>query len=143
MNDVRQLIATQKSGVVESDIQATEAKLGAVFPAQYRELFKLVNQAQVGYWTLYPIQDHRNVRKTWDDVVRQSREVRNEAMTEDLVVIGDDGTGDKLCYKVVNGAMRDEVFLWHHEGLKVEEYAVNLREFIMEEATRDDEEDEW
>lgn len=59
MKDVRDLIHTGKIGVDESDIKATEDKLGAVFPEQYKALFKLVNNAEIGEWILYPIKDHR------------------------------------------------------------------------------------
>lgn len=53
MKDVIALIHTRKTGVNESDIKETEDKLGAVFPEQYKELFKLINNAEVGEWTLF------------------------------------------------------------------------------------------
>ncbi|MBM7602693.1 cell wall assembly regulator SMI1 [Metabacillus crassostreae] len=144
MKDVRKLIHTRKLGVEESDINSTEEKLGAVFPEQYKELFKLVNHAEIGEWILYPIKDHRNTKKTWDDVVRQNTEVREENMSKDLIAIGDDGSGNKLCLKVNNGIMGNEIYLWYHEDTELEEYAPDLKEFIISisEEENDDFEDE-
>lgn len=34
-----------------------------------RDLIKLVNNAEIGEWILYPIKDNRNVTKTWDDML--------------------------------------------------------------------------
>jgi cell wall assembly regulator SMI1 len=145
MKDVRDLIHTRKLGVDESDIKTAEDKLGAVFPDQYKELFKLVNNAEIGEWILYPIKDHRNPKKTWDDIVRQNTEVREEHMSEELIAIGDDGSGDKLCLKVNDGKMGNEIYLWYHEDGELEEYASSLKEFIIsisEEDNEDDLEDE-
>lgn len=131
MEEIRNLIHTRKPGVDEVDIKAAEEKLGAIFPEQYRELFKLVNNAEIDEWILYPVRDHRNPKKTWDDVVRQNIEVRDEAMGADLVVIGDDGSGDKLCLRNDNGIMGDFIYLWYHEDLEIEELAPNIKEFIL------------
>jgi hypothetical protein len=131
MQNVRNLIETKKSGVDESDIKLAEEKLGLIFPEQYKELFKLVNNAEIGEWILYPIKTQINPKKTWDDVVRQNKEVRDERMSEDLIAIGDDGTGDILCFKKMNGKMGDTIYLWNHETTELEEYAPSLKEFII------------
>ncbi|MBP3953093.1 SMI1/KNR4 family protein [Bacillus suaedae] len=141
MKDVRKRIHTRKSGVDESDIKAAEDKLGAVFPDQYKELFKLVNNAEIGEWILYPVKDHGNTKKTWDDVVRQNTEVRERHMSEVLIAIGDDGSGDKLCLKVNDGIMGNEMYLWYHEDGEIEEYASSLKEFIISISDEDNEDD--
>lgn len=140
MKDVIELIHTRKIGVDESDIKATEDKLNAVFPEQYKELFKLTNNAEIGEWTLYPIKDQKKLNKTWDDVIRQNTEVREEDMPEDLIAIGDDGSGDKLCFKVNNGKMENEIYIWYHEDRELEEYAPSLKEFIILVSDVEDEE---
>jgi hypothetical protein len=139
MKDVRDLIHTRKLGVDEFAIKAAEDRLGAVFPDQYKELFKLVNNVELGEWILYPIKDHRNTKKTWDDIVRQNTEVREEHMSEDLIAIGDDGSGDKLCLKINEGKMGNEIYLWYHEDGELEEYASSLKEFIISISEEDNE----
>jgi len=131
MQNVRDLIQTKKPGVDELDIKLAEEKLSAIFPEQYKELFKLVNNAEIGEWILFPIKSQKNPKKTWDDVVRQNNEVRDERISEDLIAIGDDGSGDKLCFKKGNGKMGDAIFLWNHETAEIDEYAPSLNEFII------------
>ncbi|PGV59796.1 cell wall assembly protein [Bacillus cereus] len=138
MKEVRKIIQTRKTGVDEIGIKETEEKLGAIFPEQYRHLFKLVNNAEIGEWTLYPIKDNRNLKKTWDDIIRQNAESRDEDIPKNFIIIGDDGSGDKLCFKSNNGIMGDIIYLWYHEGAEIEEYAPNLKEFIITTAQEDD-----
>lgn len=142
MQNVRYLIETKKPGVDESDIKLTEEKLGAIFPEQYRELFKLVNNPEIGEWILFPIKTPKNTKKTWDDVVRQNKEVRDERMSEDLIAIGDDGSGDKLCLKKINGKMGDTIYQWNHETTELDEYASSLEEFIILISEENDDLDE-
>ncbi|WP_226671125.1 SMI1/KNR4 family protein [Metabacillus litoralis] len=138
MKDVRNLISTKKLGVEESDIKIVEEELGAVFPEQYKELFKLVNSPEIGEWILYPIKDPKNLKKTWDDMIRQNTEVREDHMSKDLIAIGEDGSGDKLCFKVKNGVMGEEIYIWYHEDHELEVYASHLREFIISTAEEED-----
>lgn len=132
MQNVRYLIETNKPGVDELEIKTAEEMLGAIFPEQYKELFKLVNNAEIGEWILFPIKTQKNVKKTWDDVVRQNKEARDERMTDDLIAIGDDGSGDKLCLKKINGKMGDTIYLWNHETTELAEYAPSLVDFIIQ-----------
>ncbi|WP_258535685.1 SMI1/KNR4 family protein [Bacillus sp. 03113] len=52
MNDLIDLIETRKPGVTDLNIKSAEEQLGMVFPEQYKALFKLSNNAQIGEWTL-------------------------------------------------------------------------------------------
>lgn len=71
------------------------------------------------------------MKKTWDDVVRQNGEVLDKDISENLIMIGEDGTGDYLCLKVENGKAADPVYLWLHESNETEELASNLKGFII------------
>ena len=62
MENIRDLIPT-KPGVNLLDINLTEQKLGVIFPEQYRGLIQLVNNAEIGEWTLFPIKDYKTLRK--------------------------------------------------------------------------------
>ncbi len=142
MNDIIELIDTRKPGVTELDIRSAEEELGVVFPEQYKELFKLSNNAQIGEWTLFPIKDPRNLKRTWDDIVRQNKDVRDEEMADDLISIGEDGTGDKLCFRIVDTVIDNNIYIWYHETEELEELAANIKEFIVSYSEINDEIDE-
>lgn len=142
MNDVINLIETSKPGVTDINIKSAEEQLGVAFPNQYKDLFKLTNNAQIGEWTLFPIKDPKNLKRTWDDIVRQNQDVRDEGMADNLISIGEDGTGDKLCFRIVDTVMDNKVYIWYHETEEVEEIASNLKEFIVLNSEFEDEIDE-
>jgi cell wall assembly regulator SMI1 len=142
MNDVIDLIDTRKPGVTDLDIKSAEEQLGVIFPKQYKELFKLSNNAQIDEWTLFPIKESKNLKRTWADIVRQNQDVRDEGMAEDLISIGEDGTGDKLCFRIVDTEMDGKIYIWYHETEELEELASNLKEFIVSNSEFEDEIDE-
>lgn len=131
MQEIIKLLETHKKGVEESVIRETEEKLNTRFPDQYVQLFKLANGPEVGEWTLFPIKDPKNIKKTWDDVVRQNAEVLNGEISDDLIAIAEDGTGDYLCLKVENGKTEDTIYLYLHETGEIEELAPTLKDFIV------------
>ncbi|MGA9290088.1 MAG: SMI1/KNR4 family protein, partial [Anaerobacillus sp.] len=69
----------------------------------YKELFKLSNNAQVGEWTLFPIKDSKNLKRTWDDIVREN----------------------------VGIVCENRIYIWYHETGRIEEIASSLKEFII------------
>lgn len=131
MQEIIKLLETNKKGVEESVIRETEQKLNIRFPDQYVQLFKLANGPEVGEWTLFPIKDPKNMKKTWDDLVRQNEEVLDGEISDDLIAIAEDGTGDYLCLKVEDGKAGDPVYLWLHETDETEELAPTLKDFII------------
>lgn len=131
MQEIIKLLETNKKGVEESAIRETEQKLNIRFPDQYVQLFKLANGPEVGEWTLFPIKDPKNMKKTWDDVVRQNEEVLDGEISKNLIAIAEDGTGDYLCLKVEDGKAADPIYLWLHESDETEELALTLKDFII------------
>ncbi|MFJ7755830.1 SMI1/KNR4 family protein [Peribacillus muralis] len=111
MDDVFDMIDTRKPGVTDMDIKLAEELLGIGFPSQYKELFKQSNNAQIDEWTLF--KEAKNLNKTWDDIVRQNLDVRDEGMADDLLCIGEDDTGDKLCFRIVDAAIDGKIYLWY------------------------------
>ncbi|CDG27809.1 Putative Cell wall assembly/cell proliferation coordinating protein, KNR4-like [Bacillus velezensis UCMB5113] len=81
----------------------------------------------------FPIREQSRLQKTWDDVIRQNSVCREESMPDDMIVIADNGTGDKLCLKKTDGVMEETVYLWDHETGGVELYAASIGEFIENE----------
>ncbi|WP_404978223.1 SMI1/KNR4 family protein [Bacillus amyloliquefaciens] len=66
-------------------------------------------------------------------MIRQNSVCREESMPDDLIVIADNGTGDKLCLKKADGVMEETVYLWDHETAGVELYAAAIGELIENE----------
>ncbi len=133
MKNLIELLPTRKPGVDEIQIKATEEKLGVLFPEEYKELFTLINHPEIGDWILYPIQDNLNPKQTWDDIVRQNLEQKEESLPKDLIVIGENGTGDKLCFRVRKKFVQDQIYIWDHETTQARSIALSLKEFIERE----------
>ena len=95
----------------------------------------LINNPEIGDWILYPIKDSLNLKQTWDDIVRQNLEQRDVALPNDLIAIGENGTGDKLCFRVRKKFMQSQVYIWDHETAQARVIALSLKEFIEREAT--------
>lgn len=131
MNEIMDLLDTNRKGVAEAAIRETEQKLGIHFPDQYVQLFRLSNGPEIGEWILFPIKDPDNVKKTWDDVVRQNEEVLNREFPDNLLAIAEDGTGDYLCLKVEDEQTADSIYLWLHETDEIEELAPTLKDLIL------------
>lgn len=142
MKDILELLESSKRGVSDINLKSTEEQLGAALPKQYKELCKLTNNAQIGEWTLFPIKDPDNLKRTWDDIVRQNHEVKEEVMAHNLIAIGEDGTGDILCFRLKDNIVENEVYIWYHETKEVEELASDLKEFIVSYSELEDDIDE-
>lgn len=136
MKNLIDLLPTRKKGVDEIHINAAEEKLGALFPSEYKELFMLINNPEIGEWMLYPIKDTKNLKHTWDDIVRQNLDQREEALSNDLIAIGENGTGDKLCFRVRKRFMQSQVYIWDHETTSTRSVALSLKEFIEDEVSK-------
>ncbi|MBT2701597.1 SMI1/KNR4 family protein [Bacillus sp. ISL-40] len=136
MKNLIELLPTRKPGVDEIHIKAAEEKLGALFPDEYKELFMMINNPEIGDWILYPIKDSVNLKQTWDDIVRQNLGQREEALSNNLIAIGENGTGDKLCFRVRKKFMQSQVYIWDHETTRARVVALSLKEFTEREAAK-------
>ena len=126
MNEYAEKSDSQKQGVSTQCLDETEAALGIVLAQQYRELFQLVNAPTFGEWLFYPIKDKKNLKKTFDDVVRNTKLKWEEGLPQSFVAIAENGTGNVLCMK------RDEalVYHFHHEVQAPDKVFNDLKEFI-------------
>lgn len=103
-------------------IRGTEAELGIRFPEELRDTWKTYNCNEMrGGWRIFPIFDPANPRKTCESVGRENLKGAwgREVMSQGLVSIADNGTGNQLVLKVVAGQAGADVFLWHHETHKL------------------------
>ena len=104
-------------GVTEAMIAAAEAELGIRFPDELREAWKIYNCNELsGGWRVFPILDPANPRKTCGSITYENtRGVwGRQVMSEGLVSIADNGTGNQLVLKRASGQAGDQVFRWHH-----------------------------
>lgn len=128
-----EICSRSKKGVSQRSIALTEEKLGFKLNTDLVDLYKLVNACEIGDWILFPIKDERNIRKTWDDLIRNNQNsLKPEGFPDNFVIIGENGTGNFICYKVENKQMTESIFYWDHEKRNIEGIANNLKQFIVE-----------
>jgi hypothetical protein len=134
MDDLIKLISSRKPGVEIQDIKNTEEVLGVKFPAQYKKLVGTVNQPEIDEWILYPIKDSKRISNTYDDIVRNNTGVLWPEKTSNHISIAYDGTGDLLCYKLIDDSseLGEEVFYWNHEEDTFELIFNDISEMIEE-----------
>jgi hypothetical protein len=112
------------AGVSLLDLKKTEKALGAIFPDEYKELFLETNGAKFGNWTLYPIRTNEQSSLT---TVEQNR-VKN--VPNDMICIGENINGDKLCYRIRKRFMQELIFLWNEKTGISDCKASSLSQFI-------------
>jgi hypothetical protein len=104
-------------------LERAEQQLGVSLPTGYRQRLLRENGGEVelgddeGWW-LFPVHDDSTPRhhaRTWDDVVRQTKQARAQrGFPPNAVAIGHDGSGNLLVLAVIaDGAWQSMV--WDHE----------------------------
>lgn len=109
-------------GVTEEMIAAAETELSMRFPDELREAWLLYNCNEMGGgWRIFPVFDPANPRKTCGSVTYENLKGvwGREVMSQSLVSIADNGTGNQLVLKVVFGQAGATVFRWHHATHKL------------------------
>lgn len=106
-----------------------EESLGFKLPVSLKELYTSGNKYTVGEWEFYPVKDEKFLNKTWDDILRANT-IDREEYPSSFFIIADNGTGDKLGYKLNES---EEIFLWDHEEEELYSIADSLKEFIENE----------
>ncbi len=123
-------------GASEDLICTAESALGVRFPDTLRQAWMTYNcNALRGGWQVFPIFDVRNPRKTASHVVYENTKGKWEIMSDNLTAIADNGTGNRLVLKVVDGIAGDEVFYWDHETGRLTSWRPGLQS-ILETAKR-------
>lgn len=126
------LALTMPFPVATHRIEAAESRLGCRFPASYRSRMMASNGGELEIagepWFLHPVlddSDTERLRRSWDDVVRQTQLARSwRSFPEDAVSLADNGCGDRLI--LVPAASRDSkpaLARWDHESGTVEKIA--------------------
>ncbi|WP_214851540.1 SMI1/KNR4 family protein [Exiguobacterium sp. s193] len=113
-------------GVSAVDLKKAERALGVLFPGEYKDLFLQSNGAQFGEWTLYPVPTGQTFSL---DIVRQN-ENRPAGLPDDLICIGENLNGDKLCYRIRKRFLQELVFRWNERSGIAKYPSSSLGEFV-------------
>lgn len=109
-------------------IEQAESRLGVRFPEPYRRRLLGCNGGEIvltpdEVWRLVSVRDDSSVerlRRTWDDVVRQTEEARSwRRFPANAVVIGHDGCGNLLVL-LPYGSGACGVAVWNHETGRID-----------------------
>ena len=115
--------------VATRHIAVAESKLGWNFPAAYCIRMMASNGGELEIagepWFLHPVRDDSDperLRRSWDDVVRQTQIARAwREFPEAAVSIADNGCGDRLILlPAVGRDSRPGLARWDHESGAVE-----------------------
>jgi hypothetical protein len=120
--------SSKVAGVSLVELKKTEKALGAIFPDEYKELFLETNGAKFGDWTLFPIQTNEQTALTID-IVKQNQN-RPKNLPSDMVCIGENINGDKLCYRIRKRFMQEQIYVWYAKTEKSDCKALTLKVFI-------------
>ena len=133
-------------------IVESENKLGCTFPESF--VNKMMNdnggsvqppglsEEEAYSWFLFPFYDTSSpklIARTCNDIVKETIKAREEyGLPENLVAIGEDGSGGYLVYVIEDGKCKDEIFAWYcdEEVEDLEKVVNDFSEFTLEENER-------
>ena len=110
--------------VEEKYIEKAENELGIKFPDFFREKMMRLNGGgvEVGkdYFEIHPFydtSDKKRIKRTCNSIVHETTTAKNHyKLPKNLIVIGNNGSGDVLVYKVEdNGIVNSTVYWFDHE----------------------------
>jgi hypothetical protein len=110
--------------VDERFIEIAEADLGVKFPDSFRNKMMLSNGDGVevlhDYFQLHPFydtSDKKRIKRTCNSIVHETKTARERyGLPKDLIVIGSNGGGDDLVYKIEpHGNLGAKVYWLDHE----------------------------
>jgi hypothetical protein len=127
-----------KLGADIEAINAAEQQLGVTFPGVLKEIWQLSNGLEIpGGWVFFPVFDPSNPRKTCNSIVHENKpEVRFDYMSDDLIAIAGNGTGNVLALKAESGALLPDVLVWDHELNRTRKWGRTLADILSKAAAR-------
>jgi SMI1 / KNR4 family (SUKH-1) len=120
----------------ENQIQQLEESLGASLPESYKSFMLPNNGGEIELadldWELHPIKDasdRKRLARTASHVL-----VENQSYAEwhnaapDTLSIGEDGCGNRIVLRKLDGEYQDEIFAWDHETGELTKLADSITE---------------
>lgn len=110
--------------VEEKFIEKAEAELEVKFPTSFRNKMMRLNgggvEVKTDYFELppfYDTSDKKRIKRTCNSIVHETNTARDHyRLPKNLIVIGNNGGGDVLVYKIVeNGEIEPTVYWLDHE----------------------------
>jgi len=127
-------------GTTPEAIAKAEAELGHSFPPSFRVWLLEKNGLSVEAVHIFPVLDERDVRKTWDSIVRQYANGQwfpeyfeeDGLSAKDLLPFASFGSGDCYCFDYSRQREDGEipVVWWSHETAEIEDRAETFAEFV-------------
>jgi wobble nucleotide-excising tRNase len=121
-----------KLGTESNNIDAAESQLKVAFPDTLKDIWLVSNGLELpDDWRLYPVFDSSNPRKTANHIVYENTKARWDYMSNDLVSIAEDGSGNHLVLKKHGGVLLPEIHIWDHETNEVERWSQSLDDILI------------
>ena len=128
-------------GTTDDAIAKAEAALGRAFPPSFKAWLLQNNGRSIEGVTIFPVNDRRDPRMTWDSIDRRFREgwaqwLDNFADEQrdftHLLPFADYGTGDYYCfdYSRLDSQGESPVVRWSHETGDTDDRAATFSEFV-------------
>jgi cell wall assembly regulator SMI1 len=127
-------------GTTPEAVAKAETKLGRNFPPSFRAWLLENNGLYVDDVYIFPVRDERDVRKTWDSIVRQYDNGRwfpdyfedEGLMGQHLLPFASFGSGDYYCFDYNRQRQDGEtpIVWWSHETAETEDRAETFAEFV-------------
>lgn len=132
-------------GTTNESLDRAEGELGRRLPPSYREWLLENNGRYLDAIRVFPVLDDRDVRTTWDSIVRNFKEGWSEWLSTldtdgdefaHLLPFAEFGTGDFYCfdYSVVRDDGEAPVVIWSHEDGLLEPRGDDFGEFVRRAA---------
>lgn len=121
--------SSRAKGASLLELKKAEKELGALFPEEFKAFYAETNGAEFGEWTLFPVATAQGETLS-SDLVSQNQHNRPENLPADMIIIGENNIGDKLCYRIRKRWMQEYLFLWIEKNNRLNKYTYLLGEFI-------------
>ncbi|PSL41041.1 uncharacterized protein DUF4241 [Planomicrobium soli] len=128
--------SSKAKGVSLLDLKKAEKELGALFPEEFKDLYVETNGAEFGEWTLFPVATAQDGTLS-SDLVSHNLHNRPENLPADMIIVGENNIGDKLCYRIRKRWMQEYLFLWNEKNNRLNKYTSLLSELIETTVRKD------